>query len=372
MFKTGLISKVFYAIAVLFIFLCTEHGLPYYALISLIVLAIIMVGIGNLFRVQSNRTSKRIFEKKAFNIIQNINRNRVHEPFFLYLRPFYVTQYLKIKNPRYRSGVIRPSHFLPENIQWETVLAEAVFEYGPLLALGMDEQIFGAIRIENKERGWKRMFIQLANRAMKIFIIPSSHEGTGWEIEYLFKNRLLNKTIFIMPQKFNAYYDNISKGKERLFNENWGIIKKKLQKIGLQLPEYNPKGLLFTMAKSGELNFCAQLKMKRIKKLCVQLLSFNPELKKLGEWQGQNRESLLSERKEGKSKNIPKEQLAAIEYFLLKNAGRIKDMEMPEEDTLYDEIFQPAPGKAVLGRTSQDYAKLIKMQSGKVIGKRAG
>jgi hypothetical protein len=167
------------------------------------------------------------------------------------LRPFCITNKLIVKNPQpplpsLLSSIFPfylPTDFLPENINWESILAKSIEELAPLIGLGFPSEATGANLIEVKK--WKKSVLALMEQAELIFVVPSSHAGTKWEIDMLRKGNYLSKCLFILPEGMDPFRFTIS--------QSWLTLKNSMEQIGIEIPEYNKKGIAFKLNEDGTL-----------------------------------------------------------------------------------------------------------------------
>jgi hypothetical protein len=146
-------------------------------------------------------------------------------PFCLYLRPFIssgavhvVTNGLEIdlanRKARYRGPLDRTDW----DVKWEdleAILAEAVVSIGPLVALGKPGEQFGAGRWKTEEGKWQDQVSDLIGMAELIFVVPSLHEGTLWELRQLLAvDDWLAKTVIVVPSTGASFgFDDVSADK---------------------------------------------------------------------------------------------------------------------------------------------------------------
>jgi hypothetical protein len=154
------------------------------------------------------------------------------KPIFLYLRPFNVDGKLRIPNPKKLPLSIDVGEF-PE-IDFELYLTELTEKIAPLIALGKENELIGTGKIATTDENWKKVFYRLASTASLVFVVPSLHAGTKFEIEWLIENKKLSKTLFFcMP------------------SSNWIEIKNGLAIIGLHFPEKINKPTFFLFDETG-------------------------------------------------------------------------------------------------------------------------
>ena len=178
--------------------------------------------------------------------IRGVRRGEI-PVFFLYLRSFSSTGKLHVKSHGGWFSLPTPRLFLEgEFTDLEVALGRALEPAGPLIALGLPGEHVGAGRIKSEEEGWKDDVRLLAKKAQAIFVVPSDHPGTIWEIEWLKSKRQLKKTIFIMPPK--------SRGSPRSdfdIRTEWQKAAESLQSLGIAVPEYDKKGMVLTVGGDG-------------------------------------------------------------------------------------------------------------------------
>jgi hypothetical protein len=168
--------------------------------------------------------------------VLNLNRLPV---FSLFLRPFSLTRKLPVQNPYKAVGNLWAGAVGESNtIDIETLLADAFSSETPLIGLGKPGEAVGVGRIDTSETQWKSEIEKLASAAQSIFVIPSDHEGTKWEINYLISNHFLSKTVFVMPP---------SRSDEVQFD--W---EKSRGQLPIEMPPYFEEGMLFTVSPDGK------------------------------------------------------------------------------------------------------------------------
>jgi hypothetical protein len=193
--------------------------LGYFSPIGIIAIIIAFVEGRRLARNKDQQIAQRARDQRA---VQIYDRIRAGEPerqlpsYSLYLRPFTSTARARIP---LRSAVLKRSVseptmgvFDPELGKttrykrhvtfgdFETELAALVEADAPLIALGKTGEQIGAGRIRSDDKDWITSFERLAEHAIVIFLMPSIHEGTQWEIKRIRDDaQLLRKTILYIP-----------------------------------------------------------------------------------------------------------------------------------------------------------------------------
>jgi hypothetical protein len=162
-------------------------------------------------------------------------------PFFLYLRAFETTGRLRVPLfVRLRRGSVAITQGVTDDL--ESYVGQAVHGVAPLIALGRPGENVGAGRIATADAHWQADIDVLIRRARGVLLVPSDRAGTRWEIDQLQRSGLLPKVIFVMPPRAGSGYDSAAR---------WEAARAALASQGLQLPPYNPRGLLFELAPDG-------------------------------------------------------------------------------------------------------------------------
>ncbi len=145
--------------------------------------------------------------------------------FFVYLRPFVTTgdmgkarqrrvlKRLKGAGAAGATGGLGDGAALGELLlesegDLETVFAEHLWP-PPLLGLGQPGEHFGAARLavgeeaESKlkadEEPWHEPIQRLMAHASGLIVVPSSQEGTLWEIQHLISSDYHSRTLYFLP-----------------------------------------------------------------------------------------------------------------------------------------------------------------------------
>jgi hypothetical protein len=164
---------------------------------------------------------------------------------YLYLRPFAMTDKLHVAQSKIPLPIL-PSYFDVESErEYEQLLAEALEQIAPLIALGQPGEHEGAGRIALGESEWREAIKLLSRSCRAIFVLPSFHEGTVWEISYLRDSNLLKKTVFLMPgADFAKSFD---------LADHWNKSSEAIaERCGFWLPPYEEDGAWFRLAENGE------------------------------------------------------------------------------------------------------------------------
>jgi hypothetical protein len=181
---------------------------------------------------------QRLNEIAAERLLENLRtaQGLENKCYFVYLRAFETTGHLK--PPFFFSvSVLQRLH----TNELESFLALALEKRGVLLGLGLPGENLGAARIRVEDTEWKAAIERLLTRAAGVLLLPSAHQGTRWEIAFLQKQDLLQKTVFIMPPRTHQFD----------WRTRWQQAAEALQELAIALPEYSERGLLFTIDALG-------------------------------------------------------------------------------------------------------------------------
>lgn len=132
-----------------------------------------------------------------------------HGPYSVWLRPFNSTGRCWVIATSRKAGKrdepARDAGYHVNVTDIETMLATVVEPIAPLVALGASGEQVGAGRVKVAGDRWQDAFAVLARSAHTIFLLPSQHAGTRWEIDFLLRERgLLDRVVFIVPPAFLA------------------------------------------------------------------------------------------------------------------------------------------------------------------------
>ena len=163
--------------------------------------------------------------------------------FVVYLRAFEVTGRLSVPLYLRFTKMVAMGNLTVNDV--ESYVSKAAKRLGPVVALGRPGEAFGAGRVVTPDAEWKQDILLLLRRARSILLIPSHRPGTLWEIESIQREGLLEKCIFIMPPQSKKVIDTA---------ERWAQAKAAAEKLGIELPEYQHKGLLFTLSTAGKVS----------------------------------------------------------------------------------------------------------------------
>ncbi len=166
---------------------------------------VLFVGaVGNLLASSAAKQTMKVESEAAQLLDRQLAAGRPTDPFFVFLRPFYITGKIKLPNPRKSSFVLLPGYYVPNSVDWESEFAQEVERFGRYVALGSPREAVGAARITTPDREWRQTFVRLATFADAIFVIPSLRPGSQFELGWLRQSGLLSKCVFLWPSGFGA------------------------------------------------------------------------------------------------------------------------------------------------------------------------
>jgi hypothetical protein len=178
--------------------------------------------------------------------------SKINSRFALYLRPFVVTDRLPTSLPGTHYTGSRFDGFL----DFEGILQDSVRDTTPLVALGRPMETYGAGRILTDDENWKAKVTKLMEASTTIFLIPSNHAGTLWEIQQILQSGWLEKCIFIMPPVGATKWTK-EPGENWHYDKSlvdaaadWSLAQEALTDLGIHLPAYEQTGAIFTVNRS--------------------------------------------------------------------------------------------------------------------------
>lgn len=217
-------------------------------------------------RVAQARLKKHqvIRDERADEIFNSLSKSKMPTFYSLYLRAFSTTgkmpKQVVHNNFEQKWGEIHSD--------FESIIALSVENFCPLIALGHKGENIGAGRVECNEIDWKKKLKKLAQKAKYIFIIPFNTKGTLWEIDFIKKYKIIDKCIFLMPNVGKMFI--WGEKHEVNWGDKWNNILNATKNIDIQLPKYDPKGMIFLVNGSGKVTFSdeigSELKIKKFQK----------------------------------------------------------------------------------------------------------
>jgi hypothetical protein len=124
----------------------------------------------------------------------------------------------------------------------ERVLADAVERTAPLVGLGGHEAAELGPGSAGFMSDWKDRIPKVIKISSYIFIVPSAHEGTLWEIGEIKHKGHFHKAVFIMPRTDRPFKYSGTRDYKLVWDEARAACERE---HGIDLPKYTSKGALF-------------------------------------------------------------------------------------------------------------------------------
>jgi len=207
------------------------------------------------FRPKSSVQNARDHVAEKLGRATLISASDLQLRYAIYLRPFAVTGRLLDKKAgrRWYDLPVFPQYYARRVVELESPLGDATWSLGlPFLGLGRPGEAFGAGRLSSTEATWKQNIAALLAGAKMIFMIPSDHPGTLWEIGHIMEHRAGERCVFVMPWVV----------KDRYSAEQWQSTRAACSQIGLELPEHVSGGALLRQDGAG--GWMVQPRLKRL------------------------------------------------------------------------------------------------------------
>lgn len=215
----------------------------------------------------SDYSGQNARDLEAQAILDAINAGQTPPPYVLYLRPFASTGRINMTDhagaPTAMLAVNTPTHGPSERLELERQIQRSTGGIGPLIALGAPVEHLGAGRIQAPDSDWRAVIIALMRHARLILLLPSSRDGTLWEIGTLFDNNLIARTILIDPP-------NVERRRiERLYDHavEWADIQSAFADRGYHLPDETKDGALIHFDPLTKVPVASRFPMARPHKL---------------------------------------------------------------------------------------------------------
>lgn len=246
-FTTGFLSQFLYYSAWAISYVTARHisniDVKKFLVFMVFAICINLAGIG-VSKIQKRRAQTKR-DKRAVQIRKKLDAGE-QPAYSLFLRPFISAGKMKIQ---YTDIGDAPWLYTnPEKSKdLETIFADALESTVPLIGLGKKSDYEGTGKTESSDKEWQNELKFLAKNANILIVVPSSNDGIKWEIKWILKNKYLKKCIFIMPPAVFVKSFN--------WEINWNITKNELKNFGIDLPQYNKRGLIFTYGNDKKINF---------------------------------------------------------------------------------------------------------------------
>ena len=130
----------------------------------------------------------------------------------------------------------------------ERALSLALAKDGLLVAIGETERTLGAAKYSHDSENWKPFFVEKANGARAIFLIPGDTPSTIWEIKQILNDPVLaNKTFFVMPQESSGLLLRIFGLRRGKTEQYWRRVADCLNTEGIAIPMFQQEGMIFQL-----------------------------------------------------------------------------------------------------------------------------
>lgn len=165
-------------------------------------------------RKSEQKHAQRRRDSRAREVASRVASNAARPHFYLWLRPFTSPGHVRIAP---RSAMVKrvspniTTYDYPgfgrttqmrRDMLWgdlESLFAAMLERRAPILALGRAGEEIGAGRVPESEESWRTTFDTLAEAALAILLLPSTHSGTHWEMQRIMAAPdLLHKSVFVV------------------------------------------------------------------------------------------------------------------------------------------------------------------------------
>ena len=225
-------------------------------LLFLFYLVLFLVFAGKAAELGKNNRIKRISEaSERFQFTQTgAKADSLPKKLLLYLRPFKMEGQIKV-GASVDIGRASPSYYTDYGWdEFEGLLARGCGREFDFIAIGGDESVVGWVKLHSPDESWEEKFVALAKSAAVIAILPTaSSMGSRKEIEWLHSNNLLDRCLFIMPQRINAVQQ-----------DDWTAMCESFGQGKIEIPKYEESGCYFRLNNRG--NIVARYSLKQYSK----------------------------------------------------------------------------------------------------------
>jgi hypothetical protein len=180
---------------------------------------------------------------EAAELLRRLESGHPIEPFALYLRPFYA-DHVTVRNPPSYLRSFMPLYLVDGKVTWEFRLMRRVETIIRVMTLGESVPNPAADRISVSNSIWQKQFMLLALFADVVILYPSPRGGSLWELEWLTRNELLSKCIFVVPDNFDQI---VASGAGNL-----AALHATLQELRIDIPKSAVgSGVVFVVNRDG-------------------------------------------------------------------------------------------------------------------------
>lgn len=204
-------------------------------------------------QIQRNQEAHQLLQQVK-QLEQGAKNDQELPLFFFWFRPFDVADQLPFtmsNSWKWWRFMLEGNFEVPKSIDaeldLETCVAEALHHVGIVVALKEKGEAPGPGKIEVPNAQWKPTIELLGPKASAFFILPYYSDGAVWEVVWLKKNGRLVDSIFIMPPKPSSGFNRSAFD---IGDYHWYEIRRRLKNY-IELPEYDPKGMLIWFTNDG-------------------------------------------------------------------------------------------------------------------------
>ena len=238
----------FYLLVTVSLLIAAIYAFSTYPLIAAgVMLALLVGGAGviTFLSFVSEYSGQNARDLKAQDILSAIQSGEKVPKFTLYLRPFASTDEIQAQEI---PAVLHATQGFSTlalsatsaKFELERQIERSVRHIGPLVALGAPLEHLGAGRIPVSDDSWREAINLLMENARLIFLLPSSREGTLWEVNRILSSDVIKRTVIIDPPNTSR----LNRGREYDHRVEWSDIQDAFAKHGYVLPEENKTGAL--------------------------------------------------------------------------------------------------------------------------------
>ncbi len=157
--------------------------------------------LASFFGTKTRPSEQPNFDKEAEKLLERIFKGSTKLPAFgLYLRPFFLSGAMEIKNPFNRENIGLYDFswiFEAERLAVDEAIRRTAKL--PLIKIGSAFDKAGAGVLRTSDETWKKVFDLATATARFIIAVPIASQSTTWEIGEIFRRKLHLKTIFLVP-----------------------------------------------------------------------------------------------------------------------------------------------------------------------------
>lgn len=216
-------------------------------ILFLFLITFLFLGIRFLYSIILNKINQNVRDRFAQNLLDASKKSDNLENYSFYLSYFFKKEPFQIELKVVQHKIEIEEQY--NNV--ECMIAETLEFITPLVSAGHRGNYSGAGKMQISESEWDKDLYLLAKNALFLIVIPFGSLGTKKELEWILENKLLTKTIFIMPP--------ISLHQGEAINL-WENVVISYADFGFAIPEYDSDGLLFAYNSNKEIMVAEKIK----------------------------------------------------------------------------------------------------------------